>query len=136
MADGRNTVRVGSAGIVEDSDGRILMALRGTYPKDIWVLPGGGVDFGETAAEAFVREIAEETGLVVADPELVEVRELIRKDLGIHRVIFFYRARARGGDMRPGDDVSELRWMAVDEIVSTENLGDTVLPVLKAAGYI
>lgn len=36
-----------------------------------WVTPGGGIDPGETEAEAAVRELAEETGLVVTEQDLI-----------------------------------------------------------------
>ena len=135
MAGEKNVVRVGSAGIVENKEGKILMGLRGAYPSGIWVLPGGGVDFGETARDAFVREIKEEAGLDVKDTKFVMAHELIKKDKGIHRVIFFHKAKLRGGKLKPSGDVSELRWMTIEEIKSLRNLGDIVTPVLKAAGY-
>lgn len=135
MAGEKDVVRVGSAGIVENGEGKILMGLRGAYPSGIWVLPGGGVDFGETAKDAFVREIREETGLEVNDPEFVTAHELIKKDKGIHRVIFFHKAKLGSGEPKPSGDVSELKWMTIEEIKSLKNLGDIVTPVLKEAGY-
>lgn len=136
MEGERGIVRVGSSGIIEDAEGKILMALRGKYPEDVWVFPGGGVDFGETAAEAFVREAKEETGLDIGEPKFVVVFEMIKLGLNLHRVIFFHVAKANGGGLRPSDDVKELRWMTVDEIMNTQNLGDAVIPVLKLAGYL
>lgn len=136
MADDRNVLRVGSAGIVEDENGRILMALRGTYPSNIWVLPGGGVNFGEKASDAFAREILEETGIEIANPEFIKVLELILPEKSIHRVIFFHKAKANGGKLKASDDVSKLKWMTLDEILKTENIGDAVIPILEAAGYL
>ena len=136
MAGEQNAVRVGSSGIIENGEGKILMALRGTYPSNIWVFPGGGVNFGETAADAFVREVREETGIDIDEPEYITTLELIKTEKGIHRVIFFHRAKPKGGDIKPSDDVADLRWMTVDEITRTKNLGEVVVPVLKAAKYL
>jgi mutator protein MutT len=136
MAGEKNVVRVGSSGIIEDGEGKILMALRGAEPVGMWVFPGGGVEFGETAAEAFVREAREETGFEIEEPSFIVVFELIKAQKGIHRVIFFHRARLAGGEMNASDDVSELRWMSVAEIMEQKNLGEVVIPVLKMAGYL
>lgn len=136
MAGERDVVRVGSSGVIENGEGKILMALRGAEPAGIWVFPGGGVNFGETAAEAFVREAKEETGFDIEEPRFIVVFELIKEQKGIHRVIFFHKAMLAGGEMNPGDDVSELRWMDVAEIMEQKNLGEVVIPVLKLAGYL
>jgi ADP-ribose pyrophosphatase YjhB (NUDIX family) len=44
-------------------DGRVLLTQREDFP--VWCLPGGGVDPGESLAQAAVREVREETGLEV-----------------------------------------------------------------------
>jgi ADP-ribose pyrophosphatase YjhB (NUDIX family) len=52
--------------IVHDPDRRLLLIQRGHEPhRGLWSLPGGRVEAGETAEQAVVREVREETGLVV-----------------------------------------------------------------------
>ena len=61
----------GVAAIVRNEKGQILLHRR--EDNGAWSLPGGGVDPGETPAEAVVREVLEETGLVVVPTSIVAV---------------------------------------------------------------
>jgi 8-oxo-dGTP diphosphatase len=59
------TLASAAIGIIFNEDKtRVLLVKRKDIP--IWVLPGGGIDLNETAEEAVVREIEEETGVQVA----------------------------------------------------------------------
>ena len=52
--------------VVHDEQGRLLLIRRGHAPSaGLWSVPGGRMEAGETEQEAVVRELAEETGLVV-----------------------------------------------------------------------
>lgn len=53
----------GTIGIILNEKEEILLVKRKDVP--IWVLPGGGIDKGETPEKAIVREVKEETGLNV-----------------------------------------------------------------------
>lgn len=64
---------LGVGAIILDGD-QILLEKRKNPPgKGKWSVPGGLVDLGETAEQAVIREVKEETELEVNDPRLVDV---------------------------------------------------------------
>jgi len=68
------TIRV--AGFLQH-EGRLLLVKQGRGEERYWLLPGGGVRFGETLSDALRREIAEELGLRVAVGRLLAIVESI-----------------------------------------------------------
>src|SRR4029077_7931167 len=58
--------------IIPDGGGRLLLIKRGHEPgKGLWSIPGGRVEPGETDEQAVIREVREETGLVVQPGRLI-----------------------------------------------------------------
>ncbi len=83
----------------------MLLIRRGHDPgAGLWSVPGGRVEAGETDADALVREMAEETGLVVDPGPLVG-----RVRRGPY-LISDYRCSVVGGTLRAGDDAADARW--------------------------
>src|SRR5512147_879179 len=64
-------LRPSVAAIIRNEDGAILLQRRSD--NGLWGLPSGGVEIGETVSTAVVREVKEETGLVVEVERLVGV---------------------------------------------------------------
>ena len=104
--------------VVTDGQGRLLMIKRGHEPgAGLWSIPGGRIEPGETDAEALVREMLEETGLVVEVGSLVGSVQRPGLD-GAVIDIRDYAATVTGGALRPGDDAADARWVDVNDLGS------------------
>ena len=119
-------------------DGRVLLVRRARAPgRDLFSLPGGVVEAGETLAEAAAREVLEETGLTVEPVELAGHREVIVRDaegrVERHFVILSFACRWIAGEAGPSDEVAEARWVAPDEIAglkTTSGLAEIIASAL------
>lgn len=52
-------------------DGKLLVTKRNKFGHEYYILVGGGVELGESLEQALLRELAEETGVQIANPRLV-----------------------------------------------------------------
>jgi 8-oxo-dGTP diphosphatase len=110
---------VGVGGVVL-MGGRVVLIRRGKEPlRGRWVIPGGTVELGETLQEAVIREMQEETGLVVRPREVVLVFDRIQRDgtaVEYHYVIIDYLCDYVSGDLRAGSDADEVALVGRDEM--------------------
>jgi 8-oxo-(d)GTP phosphatase len=103
--------RPGTGNSAKSDEGAVEVAVIHRPRYDDWSLPKGKVDPGETAPVAAVREVCEETGhQCVLGRRLNTVSYPI--DLGIKKV-YYWTARATGGEFTPGKEVDELVWLPV-----------------------
>lgn len=104
-----------AVGAVVEHEGRVLLVRRGSEPlKGHWTLPGGMLEVGEALTEGVVREVREETGLVVEPIELIEVLDRIHREgacVRYHYVIADYLCRVTGGELKAASDAEEVRWV-------------------------
>jgi ADP-ribose pyrophosphatase YjhB (NUDIX family) len=106
--------------IVED--GRLLVV--NAYPgeeSDLWCIPGGGAERGQSLEDNLRREVAEETGLTIEPGRLLAVSEFHDPDAGFHQVDLIYAARLAGlagaAVLRdPSGVVNRLRWVDAGEL--------------------
>jgi len=110
---------VGVGGVVL-IEGRVVLIRRGKEPlRGRWVIPGGTVELGETLEEALVREMQEETGILVRPREVVLVFDRIQREgssVEYHYVIIDYACDYVSGELRAGSDADEVALVAPDEI--------------------
>lgn len=108
--------RLAASAVIRDDDGRILLVRRGHPPaQGLWSLPGGGVEPGETLEQAAVREVAEETCLIVeVDKEVwrVVVALSSEADYDVHA----FSCRVLSGQPEAADDADEVAWWAREQL--------------------
>src|SRR5512145_3553655 len=95
-------------------EGKILLTQREDF--ETWILPSGGVEDGESLAQAGIRETKEETGLDVELTRLVGVYS--RMGGGMHDVhAVLYTAKPIGGELRtqPHETI-EVDYFRFDEL--------------------
>ena len=103
-----------SAAIVRD--GKVLVVRRARPPaQDLFTLPGGVVETGETLTEAVMREVREETQLEIEPVALAGYREVVVRDesgrVERHFVILCFAARCVSGEPVLNEELAELRWL-------------------------
>lgn len=86
-----------------------------------WVAPGGKVELGESLAETAVREVVEETGLVIESPALrgaftIHLREA--DELVGHWMLFTFYVDAYEGTALTASEEGLLEWVDVAEVLS------------------
>ena len=106
-------------GAVLDDDGRVLLGRRAD--NGAWTLPGGIIDPAEQPADAAVREIFEETGVVAVPDALTSITTSAPLTYPngdkVQYLEFCFRCRAVGGDARVSDsELVEVGWYAVDAL--------------------
>jgi ADP-ribose pyrophosphatase YjhB (NUDIX family) len=115
-------------------DGKVLIVRRARTPAhQIYTLPGGVVETGETLIEAVQREIAEETGLTIEPVALAGHRDVIVRDatqrVARHFVVLAFACRWLGGEPTLNEELSEARWIdpaALAQFETTEGLADII----------
>ena len=127
---------VGVGAVVIEGD-RVLLVRRAHPPRQgEWSLPGGKLELGESLEQAVQRELHEETGLEVAVGPLVELFDRVHRDeagrIRYHFVIADYLCRPVGGFLAPGDDASEVAWVARDALAPYQ-VNAHALAVITAA---
>ncbi len=121
-----------SAAIVRD--GQVLVVRRARNPAlNLYTLPGGAVETGETLAQAVAREVREETSLEIEPVALAGHREVIVRDaqgrIERHFVILCFAARWRSGEPVLNEELDDACWLAPSELASlrtTEGLAEIV----------
>ncbi len=110
----RRGLTLGVRGVVADADGRVLLVEHTYVPG--WHLPGGGVERGETAAQALARELEEEAGVKpTAAPRLISIHSNHRSYPGDH--VLVYRVEAwKPCSATSRGEIHQVGWFAPDRL--------------------
>jgi 8-oxo-dGTP pyrophosphatase MutT (NUDIX family) len=117
-----NTIKVAVSAFVLDEQARLLMIRR--TDNDLYSIPGGGQEVGETVAQALTRELREETGIDVDVIDLIGIYSdpdhVISYNDGEVRQEFSicFHARPISGELRTSDESPEVLWVSRDKLES------------------
>lgn len=115
-----NSIAVAVSVFIQDDKGRILMIRR--TDNDLYSIPGGQLELGETLAQAAVREVREETGIECEISGVVGLysnpSHIIAYDDGEVRQEFSvcFRGHVGGGELRTSNESKEVRWVEVGSL--------------------
>jgi ADP-ribose pyrophosphatase YjhB (NUDIX family) len=126
-----------SAAIIRD--GKVLVVRRARHPAlNLYTLPGGGVEVGETLVQAIAREVREETALAIEPVALAGHREVIVRDaqnrIERHFVILCFAARWLAGEPVLNEELDDARWLppaALAGLQTTEGLAEIVAAAVE-----
>ena len=116
--------------VVQFDDETILMVRQQHPEREIWLLPGGGIEEGETSRMAAVREVKEETSLDISVDRMLWHVEQLKND-GQQRYVNFFLAHVTGGELILGEDpefdeagqvLREVKKVSMDELADLPNV--------------
>lgn len=120
-----NRVRLRACGIYWNNDKILVINHFNLYNHDFWAPPGGGIEFGETAAQTVQREMQEEAGIEVGTKEFLFATEIIKHPL--HAVELFFAVGGKSNEIRLGTNpetkhqiMTEIAFKSVEELAALE----------------
>jgi ADP-ribose pyrophosphatase YjhB (NUDIX family) len=120
-----NHLRIRVNGILIKDHKLLMIKHKMGNGRILWSVPGGGMDYGQSARENLRREFLEETGLSVEVEEYLFVHEYLSPPL--HGMEHFFEVRIKAGTLKLGTDpeldldrqiIAEVRWMTITELQS------------------
>ena len=123
----KKRIRIRVAGVLVEN-GNILMVCHQKNGKNYWLLPGGGVDYGETLTQALKREFEEELGIKVDVHDLLFSIDSISPSGKRHIVNLVFICTYNSGVYRLGSDkrLFDFKFLSAEELSNA-----TVYPSLK-----
>jgi len=112
-----NTVRVGIGVIIEKGDGKILVGKRKGSHAPFYSIPGGHLDPGETFEKCAVREVREETDLLIRNPKVIAVTNNLEtcRNEGLHYISVVLLAKEFSGKLKLMEPKKCEEWIWTDQ---------------------
>jgi mutator protein MutT len=120
MLDKFNLIAI--AVIIKDNKILLGKKIEKPHPEGLsgkWYFPGGIVNKNETMEECLKREIREETGIEIEVNEILDVNLSYNPDWKgkkVYAVKVYFECFPKSENIRPSDDISDLKWAKRDEI--------------------
>jgi len=124
----------GSGVIIANNEGEILLQKREHKGSEVWSIPGGIMELGESIEEAAIREAKEETGLDIALEHLIGVYSKYEHEHSngdkTQTIVIAFKALVLGGELHiDGDETLDLKWFSKENrpTMFVQQLEDVVI---------
>jgi ADP-ribose pyrophosphatase YjhB (NUDIX family) len=114
----KSLVRHGSNAIlIKDNKVLMVKANRG-LAKDMWILPGGFISYGEHPIASLKREVKEETGFDIEVKEFIDADTEIFEGSELYMMILTYLCEVAGGSLKPDpDEIGEAKYFDIEDAI-------------------
>jgi 8-oxo-dGTP diphosphatase len=124
-----------AAAILLQEDQILLCHRNSSVFRDRWSIPAGFCEEDETVEACAIREAREEVGLDVEIVELIDANNGFEVP-GRPVVGVYFRVRAVGGTIRPGDDIDAAEFFPLNDVPDLPFAGDRrVIEILRTGRY-
>ena len=107
-----------------DGKGNVLVQNKKNHPDwSGWNFPGGHVEKGEYVTPSVIREMQEETGLLIENPRLCGIKEFHKLKDGKRYIVFLYVANQFSGELKSSSE-GEVFWYPLSELRKSDKLID------------
>lgn len=112
-------------GVILERKGRILLGKRHPDPdkadsafrsSGVWCLPGGKLDWGESLEDGAIREVKEETSIIIKNPEVISVHNCMNKYAHFVTVGLIAKKWIGKAKIMEPDEIVEWRWFNLDNL--------------------
>lgn len=106
--------------MVMDNEGRVLVQERLPKPTNPWcglTFPGGHLEHGESIVESTIREMKEETGLLVSNLQNCGFVQWYNPSKDLQYIVFLFKTNTYTGTLKDSAE-GNVRWMTLDEMRS------------------
>lgn len=100
--------------MIYDDKGNVLVQDRVSENWGGLTFPGGHIEKGESFVDSVIREMKEETGLIVDNLQICGTKDWVMEE-GIRYLVFFYKTNQFHGELKSSRE-GEMKWMTVEEM--------------------
>ena len=116
-------IRVRAQAVILNDENKVLLVKHVKNGKDYFVLPGGGVEFGETAEESLLRELKEELDITkVKSVKFLKIRDFIPDDKSRHIIDLYFYVRADLSGVRLAEDDGIIKGFGFFSVSELQNI--------------